>query len=359
MKQFSMQLRSLCSALLFGATLLAAGQSQAALLINVDTAGCNTNVAINNAMAQSFRVASEAQLDKIEMWIKPELYYTTSYAMEVYSGEGTGGTKIATSPTTLTLGSQTGGTPSGFYAFSFSSLGLVLQANQAYTFKLVRLSAYSGAFSRCGNVYPSGNQYWLGYSAEPSYDLSFKLYTVSPLVYGQTYSIQNSYQNWQGGYLDTRAAGCEGNFLCVSTATVPNRDGASGTWKILSASGKAAGTPVAPGDDVYLQNMHNGNGGFLDTAYPGCEGNFFCVSTAYSNTRDGGTGTWKILPNGSTSGSIMEGQPLHLLNGYAGYNVGFLDIMGTGCEGNWYCASTSLRWDREGAGTASWRFSAQ
>jgi hypothetical protein len=357
MKQFSKQLRSLYGALLFGATLLVAGQSQAALLINVDTAGCNTNVAINNAIAQSFRVDAQTQLDKIEMWIKPELYYTTSYAMELYSGEGTGGTKIATSPTTLTLGSQTGGTPSGFYAFSFPNL--TLQPNQASTFRLVRLSTYSGAFSQCGNVYPNGNQYWLGYSADPYYDLSFKLYSVQPLVYGQTYSIQNSYQNWQGGFLDTRAAGCEGNFLCVSTATVPNRDNGSGTWKLLSASGKAAGTPVSAGDDVHLLNMHAGNGGYLDTAYSGCEGNFFCVSTAYSSNRDQGSGTWKILPNGSTSGPIMEGQPLHLLNGYASYNVGFLDIMGTGCEGNWYCASTSLRWDRDGVGTAAWRFFAQ
>jgi hypothetical protein len=116
---------------------------------------------------------------------------------------------------------------------------------------------------------------------------------------------------------------------------------------------------VSAGDDVHLLNMHAGNGGYLDTAYNGCEGNFFCVSTAYSSNRDQGSGTWKILPNGSTSGPIMEGQPLHLLNGYASYNVGFLDIMGTGCEGNWYCASTSLRWDRDGVGTAAWRFFAQ
>jgi hypothetical protein len=357
MKRFSKQLRSLCGALMCAATLLVAGQSQAALLINVDTAGCNTNVAINNAIAQSFRVDAQTQLDRIEMWIKPELYYTTSYTMELYSGEGTGGTKIATSPTTLTLGSQTVGTPSAFRAFAFPNV--TLQPNQAYTFKLVRLSTYSGAFSYCGNVYPNGNEYWLGYSADPYNDLSFKVYSVQPLVYGQTYSIQNSYQNWQGGYLDTRAAGCEGNFLCVSTATVPNRDNGSGTWKILSASGKAAGTPVSPGDDVYLLNMHQGNGGYLDTAYSGCDGNFFCVSTAYSSNRDNGSGTWKILPNGSTNGAIMEGQPLHLLNGYASNNVGFLDIMGGGCEGNLYCASTSLRWDRDGVGTASWRFFAQ
>jgi hypothetical protein len=314
-------------------------------------------VAINSGIAQSFRVDAQIQLDRIEMWIKPELYSTTWYAMEVFAGEGTGGAKIATSPTTLTLNSQTAGTPSGFYAFSISSLGLTLQPNQAYTFRLVRLSQNSGSFSRCGNVYPNGNEYRQGTIAELGYDLSFKLYNVAPLIYGQPYRIQNSYQNWQGGFLDIRGAGCEGNFLCVSTATVPNRDGASGTWKVLSANGKADGTPVSAGDDVYLLSMYSvGNGGYLDTSSGGCEGNSFCVSAAYNRNRDSGSGTWKILPNASTGSAIMEGQPLHMLNGYASFNAGFLDVRGTGCEGNAYCVSTHERRDRDYAGTATWRF---
>lgn len=144
-------------------------------LINVDTAGCQTNVAINNAIAQSFRVPSSTALERFELWIKPELYYTTSYAVELYDSEGTSGPRLATS-TSLTLGSQTGGVPSTWYSFSFSVQGLVLQANHAYTLKLVRLSQYSGAFSRCGNVYPNGIEYWLGYSADYGNDLSFRLY---------------------------------------------------------------------------------------------------------------------------------------------------------------------------------------
>jgi hypothetical protein len=40
----------------------------------------------------------------------------------------------------------------------------------------VRLSTYSGAFSECGNVYAGGREYWLGYSSQLSYDVSFKLY---------------------------------------------------------------------------------------------------------------------------------------------------------------------------------------
>jgi hypothetical protein len=144
-------------------------------LITVDTAGCNTNVAINNAIGQSFRVSESTELTAIETWIKPNLYYTTSYAVELYDGEGTGGTRLATTPS-LTLGSQTGGTPSTWHSFSFEGLGITLQPNRAYTFKLVRLSTYSGAFSMCGNVYPNGIQYWLGYSPDTPYDMSFRLY---------------------------------------------------------------------------------------------------------------------------------------------------------------------------------------
>jgi hypothetical protein len=144
------------------------------LLINVDTAGCQTNMAINNAIGQSFQVSSPTTLDHFGIWIKPELYYVTSYNVELYDGEGTGGAKLATS-NTVTMSSQTSGAPSTWYDFAFAQ-GVSLQANHAYTLKLVRLSQYSGAFSECGNVYPGGIEYWLGYWTEPGHDMSFRLY---------------------------------------------------------------------------------------------------------------------------------------------------------------------------------------
>ncbi|WP_148314347.1 hypothetical protein [Sorangium cellulosum] len=66
-----------------------------ALLVNVDTTGCNTNVAINNAIGQSFQVSSPTTLDHFGIWIKPELSYATSYNVELYDDEGTGGAKLA------------------------------------------------------------------------------------------------------------------------------------------------------------------------------------------------------------------------------------------------------------------------
>jgi hypothetical protein len=174
----SRQFKSICSMLALGVGLTLGGEALASsLLINVDTAGCNTNVAINNAIGQSFRLGARTQLDKFQIWIKPNLYYTTSYAVELYDGEGTGGTRLATS-TSMTLGSQTGGTASTWYDFSFASQGLTLEANRAYTLRLVRLSQYSGAFSMCGNVYAGGIQYWLGYSPDSPYDMSFRLFGI-------------------------------------------------------------------------------------------------------------------------------------------------------------------------------------
>ena len=57
--------------------------------------------------------------------------------------------------------------------------------------------------------------------------------TLHNLVYGQTYAILNGYASFTGGYLDVCGSGCEGNKLCVSTATTKNRDNGSGTWKFL------------------------------------------------------------------------------------------------------------------------------
>jgi hypothetical protein len=152
------------------------GEARQALsnaVINVDIAGCQTNMAINNAIAQSFTLPSAMKLEAIGIWIKPELYYTTSYNVELYDGNGTGGAKLATS-SAVTMGSRTGGAPSTWYTFDFA--GQSLQPGHAYTLKVVRLSQYSGAFSQCGNVYAGGNQYWLGYSPDYYYDMSFRVY---------------------------------------------------------------------------------------------------------------------------------------------------------------------------------------
>ena len=45
-----------------------------------------------------------------------------------------------------------------------------------------------------------------------------------------TVFLQNAYMNLNGGYLDTRGAGCENNYLCVSTSQSQDRDNGSTWW---------------------------------------------------------------------------------------------------------------------------------
>lgn len=181
---------------------------------------------------------------------------------------------------------------------------------------------------------------------------------MANLLYGTTYRIQNGFGGWSANYLDTRGQGCEDNLLCVSTSTNFNRDSGSGTWIISSATGKAVGEPVLSGDQVYLQNQYSsGAGGYLDTRGYGCEGNFLCVSTATSSKRDSGSGTWRIIKD-TSGGNVQENDVVHLWNGWGDWTAGFLDTRGNGCEGNLYCVSTSASWNRD-TGSTHWRFQKQ
>jgi ribosomal protein S27E len=179
------------------------------------------------------------------------------------------------------------------------------------------------------------------------------------LTYGKArYSIQNGYAKWAGGYLDVRDAGCQGNVYCVSTATTPLRDGKSGLWVIKSAEHKPDGSPVNCNDKIFLVNQYSDPGTFLDVRDSGCQGNKFCVSTANTSDRDIGSGTWLIIPDECDSGVIPEGTTVRLLNGYAGFAGGFLDVRDAGCQGNLYCVSTSENYNRD-SGSTTWRFSSR
>ena len=156
-------------------TLSAAPSNLPVIEVGVD--GCNTNVAINNAIGQSFKVSLLTDLDSIEIWIKPELYYQTSYHVELREGEGPSGTLLATS-SPVTMESQTDGAQGGWYRFDFSGQGLTLLPNQAYTLVLVRLSTYSGAFAHCGDIYADGIEYWLGSHPDSGHDIGFRVYGV-------------------------------------------------------------------------------------------------------------------------------------------------------------------------------------
>jgi hypothetical protein len=174
------------------------------------------------------------------------------------------------------------------------------------------------------------------------------------VIYGVVTVIKNGYPG--GGFLDVRDAGCQGNELCVSTSTGMNRDQNSGSWQILSAQGKPLWDQVLSGDMIYLENTYSSdgytNGGYLDARGSGCQENDLCVSTATSDDRDSGSGTWQIIAIGATGAPVAAGTPVAawqtvwLANQYEG-NGGYLDVRDAGCQGNDLCVSTSATQDRD------------
>jgi hypothetical protein len=90
-----------------------------------------------------------------------------------------------------------------------------------------------------------------------------------------------------GGYLDTCGGPCQDNPYCVSTSGTTNRDRGSGSWRILLTEGGQGGGHVNYGQDVHLQNgFNNWSGGYLDTR--GSEGGYLCVSAHVTDVRPSG-----------------------------------------------------------------------
>jgi hypothetical protein len=181
---------------------------------------------------------------------------------------------------------------------------------------------------------------------------------MSVLLYGQICRIKNGYQDWKGGYLDSCGnADCGDNLYEVSTSKSFDRAQGTGSWKIVSATGKKDGEPVMANDLIHLQNQY-GEQGYLDTCgNASCGGNLYKVSVAKTPTRAAGTGTWKIMPE--HAGEVQEDEVVHLQNGYDNWNGGFLDTCGhADCGGNLYEVSTSGKWNRDGL-TTQWQLHEQ
>ncbi|AZM53823.1 hypothetical protein DMA15_15575 [Streptomyces sp. WAC 01529] len=155
---------------------------------------------------------------------------------------------------------------------------------------------------------------------------------ANELKYGDQIHLQNGYNGWQGGYLDTNGhSTASGGKYQVSTTGTPSRAKGTGTWEVLSASGKAAGQPVVSGDVVYLRNLYGGDGGYLDTNGHASDpqkaaGARYDVSTSEARDRATGTGRWRIFAQTSSPADqkVRVGDIVHLWNLY-GDNGGFLE----------------------------------
>ncbi|AOP47995.1 hypothetical protein ACH4Q6_35525 [Streptomyces lydicus] len=176
---------------------------------------------------------------------------------------------------------------------------------------------------------------------------------ANELKYGDKLALQNGYNNWAGGYLDTNStSSAAGALYKVSTAPTPTRGPGTGTWQILSTAGKATGQLVQSGDVVYLRNLY-GNGSYLDTnggaaTAQQAAGGLYAVTTSPNQDRAPGTGRWQIFAQTSTptDKNVRAGDVLLLWNLYSA-NGGFLETNGLGTEsGSAYSVCTNAYFNR-------------
>lgn len=178
-----------------------------------------------------------------------------------------------------------------------------------------------------------------------SIDLSDK----SVIKIGSIVNLQNRYPN-DGSYLDAwgevwskpEFAQVPTETMFVSTHNNPDRDNGSGSWEIVSASGKSNGEPLVVGDRIHLKNMYP-NAGYLDACgwtehlqvFDKFTDQTGAVFTTKSPNRDNGTGIWIIRSAIGEDGTpILEGDNIAIESSYhindVGKNriTGFLNVTG-------------------------------
>lgn len=130
--------------------------------------------------------------------------------------------------------------------------------------------------------------------------------SAQDLHYGDIIHLQNGWNNYGGGYLDTRGYQKDfektGNFLCVSTATSKNRAGGSGIWKvIISKSSVKTKSVLKAGETLTVgKKLVSANNAYM--AIMQTDGNF-CVYK-YVNGKQGAF-VWCSMAHGFSNGKII------------------------------------------------------
>ncbi|WP_326763260.1 hypothetical protein OG978_47220 (plasmid) [Streptomyces sp. NBC_01591] len=185
---------------------------------------------------------------------------------------------------------------------------------------------------------------------------------ANELRYGDRLHLQNLYQG-DGGYLDTNGtSSAPGAKLAVSTAPTATRAPGTGTWEIVSGSCQAAGSPVRSGDIVYLRNLWDGNGGYLDvngaaSAGQQSSGGIYDVTTAWGKDRDENSSRWQIFDTTSAplDGLVRFNDTVQLWSTYHNRG-GFLDTNDVStATGARYDVDTSAYSNRANADVAFWK----
>jgi len=186
-------------------------------------------------------------------------------------------------------------------------------------------------------------------SRKTNRSINIDLSDKSVIKIGSIVNLQNRYPN-DGSYLDAwGSVWSKSEFnqvptetMFVSTHNNPDRDNGSGSWEIVSASGKSSGEPLVVGDRIHLKNMYP-KAGYLDACgwvehlrvFDKFLDQTGAVFTTKSPNRDNGTGIWIIRSaTGEDGTSVLEGDSLAIESSYfindAGKNrvSGFLNVAG-------------------------------
>ncbi|MBK9050553.1 MAG: LysM peptidoglycan-binding domain-containing protein [Chloroflexi bacterium] len=168
-----------------------------------------------------------------------------------------------------------------------------------------------------------------------------------PITVGAIIHLQSQLPD--GGYLEARGSVADKPVITqwqnphirafVATHKSKNRSKGSGSWKIISATGKPEGQPLTDGDTIYLLNM-NPNVGYLDTfewvrnLEPFKQYTTMTIGVFTSNVPrrgDGVSGIWTIrsqVGNAPSQKEIVTGDTIYLENLFpgAGYLVAHGDV---------------------------------
>ncbi|MFF1714036.1 hypothetical protein [Streptomyces sp. NPDC058268] len=182
------------------------------------------------------------------------------------------------------------------------------------------------------------------------------------LKYGDKVHIQNGYDGWKGGYLDTNGGSSQsGSLYGVSTTDTPTRGKGTGTWEIISATGKNTGEQVLSGDVIHLRNLYANDGGYLDTnggASPDqTAAAKYDVTTHKDKDRASvGTASWRIFAQTSApADQFVRTNDIVILWNLYSPTGSFLETNGgTTASGGKYDVCTSAYWNRS-SNVGDWR----
>jgi len=173
-----------------------------------------------------------------------------------------------------------------------------LAPGEAGTFTC-EVQVFEGPFA--GWKAPSGAQLGPGVPPKdvsiPTFNLKYPV--AGAINYYDKIKLINQYKGYleEKGYLDTFGFVNDDTGYDVVTSSNPNRDGGSGTWEIVRNDLTNGSGPVMYGDKIKLINQYNPAKGYLDTFGIVNDDTGYGVVTSSNPNRDGGSGTWQLIPN--------------------------------------------------------------